>query len=194
MEGHIWCVIVPPAVERFSFDLLLMNLIEFYSLSTTVDFGFARALSPSDMTKPISEKIRRMDSTPFDLSENDSSRHSNSLGVSTSSRRSLGRSVSRTFNRQMSALGHRSYAAPEVMKGVKPNSQHNAVRLPGDDPVDLTNNLSANVSRYGMMADAFSAGSTIRYAMVCLVCIASNCIFHSISHSLRCFRPVSHPT
>eukprot|EP00527_Entomoneis_sp_CCMP2396_P001076 CAMPEP_0198147762 /NCGR_PEP_ID=MMETSP1443-20131203/37636_1 /TAXON_ID=186043 /ORGANISM="Entomoneis sp., Strain CCMP2396" /LENGTH=427 /DNA_ID=CAMNT_0043812227 /DNA_START=109 /DNA_END=1389 /DNA_ORIENTATION=+ len=120
---------------------------------TFVDFGFARALSKEDMAKPAPKTTK-----------NTSSNLDGSVGASNSSRKSLSRSVSRAFTRQMSALGHRSYAAPEVMKGVKPNSKHDALRF-GEEPVDLTNNLSANVSQYGMMADAFSAGSTMRYAM-----------------------------
>jgi len=131
---------------------------------TMVDFGFARALTPDDMAAnkaPSKAPPKKRASSGLD---NSTRSGGSSIGAS---RKSLGRSISRAFNRQMSALGNRGYAAPEILEGVKPNSNHGALArgATGDDSVHLTNNLGPGISNYGMMVDAYSCGNTVRFAM-----------------------------
>lgn len=107
---------------------------------TLVDFGFARALSPQDhhAETPTPAKV------------------------------DINTSVSRFFLRQMSALGNRNYAAPEIQQGLKPNSQIGNLQAPPcstDGSTHVMDNLAQCVSSYGMLADAFSLGQTIQYAM-----------------------------
>lgn len=117
-----------------------------------VDFGFARALGPDDMKKvpPASKRIKNFDSSVHSFSD-----HSTHSLTQSGRRRSsiLNRSMSRAFTRQMSAVGNRLYAAPEVTKNVKHIQP------------DVNVTLSEYVSYYGMMADAFSVGNTIKYML-----------------------------
>eukprot|EP00523_Entomoneis_sp_CCMP467_P015197 CAMPEP_0168771926 /NCGR_PEP_ID=MMETSP0725-20121227/3690_1 /TAXON_ID=265536 /ORGANISM="Amphiprora sp., Strain CCMP467" /LENGTH=444 /DNA_ID=CAMNT_0008821423 /DNA_START=11 /DNA_END=1345 /DNA_ORIENTATION=- len=136
---------------------------------TLVDFGFARALTPSDMKENLP--------TMSFSNGNSNSNHNNNMDASVSSFGSSSRhsknpkrldlSTSRAFTRQMSALGNRGYAAPEILQDIKPNSGYNSFRgaAQADDSVDITKNMAPAVSNYGMMADAYSVGSTIKYAM-----------------------------
>jgi serine/threonine protein kinase len=120
---------------------------------TLVDFGFARALTPDDMKKK---------SPKFADSEQKSD-----LNSSGHSKSSLDRSASFLFTRTMSSLGHRAFVAPEIIKGVQKwdknypsgdDSSHTGLSQP-----DITKTLSGHVSYYGMMVDAFSVGSTMKY-------------------------------
>jgi len=103
---------------------------------TLVDFGFARALGPQDLNVDDSELSSKF------LPSHDLER---SLNASD-------RTLSKTIVRRLSALGNRDYAAPEIQKGLKKNSNHERA-------------LSNFTSDYGMVADAYSVGSTIRYML-----------------------------
>lgn len=121
---------------------------------TLVDFGFARALTPDDMSKAIT----RQRSADADSSAGKS--------VGSSSRRSTRSSrlgASRKFGRQMSAVGNRSYAAPEILKGVHKEKRN--LTFDSNHSVDVTKTLSDYVSYYGMLVDAYSVGSTLKYMM-----------------------------
>lgn len=126
---------------------------------TLIDFGFARALTPADQKKkPPTQK--QMSSSSLDRSKRSST--SGNLDLSRS-RRSIGRSSSRMFTRTMSAVGNHVYAAPEIINGVKRNSM-----IYDDESghvIDVTQTLSSHVSFYGMMADAYSVGSVIKYCL-----------------------------
>jgi serine/threonine protein kinase len=115
---------------------------------TLVDFGFARALGPNDIksgTEEISSKW--FSSTDLEKSLNASINHS-----STRKQNTLDQTVSKSIVRQLSALGNRDYAAPEILNGITANPTHEHA-------------LSDFSSDYGMVADAYSVGSTIRYML-----------------------------
>jgi serine/threonine protein kinase len=124
---------------------------------TLVDFGFARALTPADMKKP-----------PPPGSTHEFGIDSSSSTPSTSRRgsRILDRSLSRRFGRSMSALGNRVYAAPEIVNHVTDvqlsRHHHGSSR---HHPIDVTKTLSEHVSHYGLMADAYSVGNTLKYML-----------------------------
>jgi serine/threonine protein kinase len=155
---------------------------------TLVDFGFARALSPSDM-KPSpgapSRPQNRMDASG-------TSTGSAGGGISASQRRksALDRSVTRRFTRMMSAVGNRAYAAPEVQRNVVHREESYDLSQSGSlvfqDPsvtssgrsqrqmkvekqrqraVDVTRTLSPHVSLYGLNADAYSVGNTLLHTL-----------------------------
>lgn len=113
---------------------------------TLIDFGFARALSPTDMKETSSAGANEGNNTTSAATitttsaettpEGSSSRSAgmsnfnrhldkSTSGDSTASgrQRRLDRSVSRRFTRMMSAVGNRAYAAPEVQADVRVLSQ-----------------------------------------------------------------------
>jgi serine/threonine protein kinase len=70
----------------------------------------------------------------------------------------------------MSAVGNRSYAAPEIINGVHDTSQHmEDVRIltssSGHFVTDVTRTLSEHVAYYGLLVDSYSVGNVIRYCM-----------------------------
>ena len=122
---------------------------------TLIDFGFARALTPEDC------KMRSLAHTGSSLSQ---SSFDSSMGHSSSRRKSRSLSISRKFHRQMSGVGNRAYAAPEIQKvrknshvKLKPHSTHQSV--------DLNETYAEYVASYGLMADAYSVGNTIKHMM-----------------------------
>lgn len=144
---------------------------------TLLDFGFARPLSKNDikmdvglqksvkgdMSSPNVEEAgldKSLHNKMVDLSV---SQHSKKMDLSASqhSNRSSGsvldRSNSRVIVHKMSALGNKFYAAPEVQRGVK-DIRKDKIKKP-------KNTLSNFVADYGMTADAFSVGATIRYIL-----------------------------
>ena len=155
-----------------------------------IDFGFARALTPDDVTKPsLDLKKENLDASyhmnNLDVSLNASGRSSrrgsNLDDTSRSLRRSLSGSsktrwrsmqgkdvdelsISRRFTRRMSALGNRHFAAPEITSNVT-REQNSHPNVTESDEVDITDTISEFVSDYGLLVDAFSLGCTIRYMM-----------------------------
>ena len=141
-----------------------------------VDFGFAKALTPAECKQKgnnnrssvrnlVQLGIEKQESqqTLGKLTSDISSERSNSerpssersssrLPVRKKSSSSLGMRKNDSFQRipirAMSALGTRAFAAPEVTN----------VRRKSDDDEALTE----NVSDYGLIADAFSIGATIK--------------------------------
>eukprot|EP00957_Ditylum_brightwellii_P183740 13995057-Ditylum_brightwellii.AAC.1 len=82
-------------------------------------------------------------------------------------------SISKNRVRDLSALGNRHYAAPEILRGVRErHSRGRSSRRSSDehskhknkDKVQIENE-SKCVSDYSMVADAFSVGATIRYML-----------------------------
>jgi serine/threonine protein kinase len=115
---------------------------------TLIDFGFARALGPSDINSGNGERSSKWyPPTDLEKSLNASINHS-----STRKRNKLDQTASKSIVRQLSALGNRDYAAPEILKGIKANPTHEHA-------------LSDFSSDYGMVADAYSVGFTIRYML-----------------------------
>ena len=147
---------------------------------TLIDFGFARALSPYDLEKEtITMKHHNHNHNQLSSSVKNLSINKQSLNMSNNSiqksRTRLDKSISRAFQRQMSALGNRMYAAPEIVHGVhdkedlstknKSNSSSVGVDSKGHVQHDITKTLSHHVSNYGMLADAYSLGNTMKYCM-----------------------------
>ena len=163
-----------------------------------MDFGFARALSPSEVSVDIAlyKAVRGEEDKKAPRSDKGNSAMEVSLDVPLNDRSpekrgrsaSMDNTISKNIVQDLSALGHRSYAAPELLKGV-----HKALKIPPknqrDDPLSGSrhNNpreredrdrerqsrsgnprrkaLTECVSDYGMVADAFSLGATIRYVL-----------------------------
>jgi len=126
---------------------------------TLVDFGFARALGPDDVGAPT-EFIK-----PRNISQSSLSINKAVIGKITK-QQSNRKNYSETYNisrhkvLDLSALGNRNYAAPEVKNRVREeenclSSCHRGVNC----------TLSRFVSNYGMTADAFSVGATARYLL-----------------------------
>ncbi len=164
---------------------------------TLIDFGFARALKPSEIStdpglynvvqnvapdlplenesgnnKPLNPAVLALLEAPID----DGSQH----GKKTKRGRKpvLDRSTSRQIVRDLSALGQRSYAAPEITRGVRKftnnlsssihgsiNRGRNSGRQSSRREADSDRPLAECVSDYGMVADAFSLGATCRYML-----------------------------
>lgn len=122
---------------------------------TLIDFGLARALTPKDLQKAAPNLTI------------DDVKKLNDISSSQHSQRILNRSKSRQFDRQMSAVGNRIYAAPEILNGVHDQIQRSRGKIPNASfhPIDVTHTLSAHVSFYGLMADAYSIGNTIKYML-----------------------------
>lgn len=161
---------------------------------TIVDFGFARALSPDDIKsdtglKKICDEGQRQadpekaqaltmgmekgggsfcDVACIDQALIDTSRSKVSRGRSRRrSSEDFDSSISHQRIRDLSALGTRNYAAPEILSGIRnfadvlgsslhsqSGSRHNR---------QTRKTLGKCVSNYGMDADAFSVGATIRH-------------------------------
>jgi serine/threonine protein kinase len=95
---------------------------------TLVDFGFARALTPSDV-KGSSTRATAAGGMDGSSSSGASGGSQRIGGRRRSSAAGLDRSMTKRFTRMMSAVGNRAYAAPEVQRGI--------VDLPLDESVDL---------------------------------------------------------
>jgi serine/threonine protein kinase len=153
---------------------------------TLIDFGFARALKPSeiDTDRGLYNVVQNV--APDLPLENDNNKKLNAAVLASleapiddgsqhgkKTRRGrmvdFDRSVSRRVVRDLSALGQRSYAAPEITKGVKKfqNNLSSAItgRHSSRRDADSDRPLAEFCSDYGMVADAFSLGATCRYML-----------------------------
>lgn len=70
----------------------------------------------------------------------------------------------------MSAVGHKNYAAPEIINGVHDTSEHlKDVKIltssSGHAMTDVTRTLSDHVAYYGLLVDSYSVGNVIRYCL-----------------------------
>jgi len=132
---------------------------------TIIDFGFARPLGPDDMKIDTGlYKSMTGDMSSPELERGiDKSLHNKMVDLSLSQPKKSkessvqDRSNSQVVVRGLSALGNKFYAAPEVQKGVKDVSRENSKKP--------KKTLSNFVTDYGMVADAFSVGATIRYIL-----------------------------
>jgi serine/threonine protein kinase len=128
---------------------------------TLVDFGFARALSPNDVN-PSAHRTRgpEMTQSESDLSINKALDDSSHVLRRSRGKKSSNPDFSRHIIRSLSAVGNREYAAPEVK-----NKVHQQNTVDKSSHLNVTNTLSEFVSDYGMVADAFSVGSTARFIL-----------------------------
>ncbi len=135
-----------------------------------VDFGFARPLRPDDIAdKGLLQKKKEPHDDFFGRSTvdnklDDRSIHMARLGLDLSNSGKGGldisNSVSRYRVRNLSAVGNRNFAAPEIKKGIRVFKWKG-----GKHKKSMTDAgpLTECVSDYGMIVDAFSTGATIRY-------------------------------
>lgn len=72
-------------------------------------------------------------------------------------------SVSHTRIRDLSALGTRNYAAPEILTGVRSFADFMSSSIRSYGKNKKRRALAEYVADYGMVADAFSVGATIRH-------------------------------
>jgi len=161
-----------------------------YSI-TLIDFGFARALKPSEINTDLG-LYNVVENVAPDLPlENGNNKQLNAAVLASleapidddkktkrGRKVALDRSMSRQVVRDLSALGQRSYAAPEITRGVRQftnnlsssihGSLHrgrNSGRQSSRREADSERPLAECVSDYGMVADAFSLGATCRYML-----------------------------
>lgn len=170
---------------------------------TLIDFGFARPLSPAQISTDIglfnvvndvNVDIRQrdpkfapsLDNPLEDASIQDGQQGGRGRTLNTD----VDSSVSKQRVRNLSALGNRSYAAPEILDGVRPfvkedrkksQTQHHAGHAESDNDssghgsslgrsktkmgTGMGDPLAECVVDYGMVVDAFSLGATIRYML-----------------------------
>ena len=127
---------------------------------TLLDFGFARALTPEDIKKkPPTQDIAQLD---LDASIRRTSKVPNKdpdVSVGSTRSTSSDSNRSRHLMRKMSALGNRTFAAPEITNHIQDQelSQH--------DIFNATHTLSNHVSYYGLQVDAYAVGRTMMYCM-----------------------------
>jgi len=121
-----------------------------------VDFGFAKALTPAEagihknpkasVRHLVQRGIDRQESTRNDSKPNTGKGSSFKQTAKPGMRRRS--SFTKLMFRGMSALGTREFAAPEVQKVKEKTADDDA--------------LASHVSDYGLIADAYSIGATIR--------------------------------
>lgn len=135
-----------------------------------IDFGFARPLHPDDIdgvkhsieVKPVpgDEAFRRVN---IDNAIEDAATANKDINLSV-------HSISHKKIRGLSAVGNRDYVAPEMLKGIRGSSKN----VLSSSSHGKNNNLKKQlheqslaeaISDYGMTADAYSAGRTIRYML-----------------------------
>lgn len=122
-----------------------------------VDFGFAKALGPADITKEASEhQTDGSGALAKGRTEQSSCKSRSGGGGSGAADRRFGRgSVARVMVRGMSALGTRAFAAPEVKDGAHEKRTSGDRRASGEA-------LTETVADYGMVSDAYSVGVTLK--------------------------------
>ena len=97
------------------------------------------------------------------FSNNSNSNSNNSLSqLLEGSGHSVG-SVSHKMKRTMSTLGHRDYAAPEIVNKVRQLSAQDKKKE--QQTSGTTKTISSFVADYGLLVDSYSMGHTIRYMM-----------------------------
>lgn len=155
-----------------------------------IDFGFVTALRPEDVKRDIALS-KTMTSGDLDdlfqtgtghpeernyLDKPMSARGTSNRRGRSRSRDILDVSISHARVRDLSALGNRNYAAPEIIDGARKKRVKDVLNLSGhlSESIRSRKNEKARrkrealaefVSTYGMDADAYSLGSTLRYAL-----------------------------
>lgn len=176
---------------------------------TLIDFGFARALQAEDVEGDIALQktvnagdLEDLTKSFFssDLDEDEKNVINEALGEDDESThsgrgrgRSLDKSVSHARVRDLSALGNRAYAAPEIISGVH---EKRASQSKSDKKRAQKESLADFVSNYGMDVDAYSLGSTLRYAITGVppgnnvdeyIAMKNNIIFKVMKSLTACF-------
>lgn len=120
-----------------------------------MDFGFARALTKSDIGGTKDLLLESSASGFMEILESEDIRkkikcHTIPQAIN------VNNSMSHRTHSRMSALGNRNFAAPEIINKVY---QDNSAK----DSASGT--LSEYVANYGLLVDSYSLGHTIRYMM-----------------------------
>jgi len=126
-----------------------------------IDFGFARHVLEEDEIPDNNNKA---------VVEGN---HREGAGLTLSNHQKiLNESISKKTILDLSAVGHRTYAAPEIFKTIHKSSKQSADATtsttsssPTSTPAQQAYPLAEYVSNYGMVADAYSVGLTIRYVV-----------------------------
>jgi serine/threonine protein kinase len=143
-----------------------------------IDFGFARPLHPDDIKESKLQNNIEIKPEPSDeffgrsnidgaLQNREIIKEKDSLSLSTS--------ISHKKVRGLSAVGNRNYAAPEMLKGMRTfkkllnlsSSKSGSGKLTKDQKKKAIHerSLADAVSDYGMSADAYSVGTTLRFML-----------------------------
>lgn len=141
-----------------------------------IDFGFARPLHPEDIEKKQKFKFNTANNPEpsdgfFGGSTIDDAMNKHDI-VKQDDPLSLSISISHFKLLDLSAVGHRHYAAPEMLKGMK-DAEKKYVDFSESSEGDEEERkkqmhkqtLGDAVSDYGMSADAYSLGTTLRYML-----------------------------
>ena len=137
---------------------------------TLVDFGFARALHPDELSGDIG-----FHNTIRNVAHNSAAVNYMSVDKKPIMKKGeLDQSISHNTIMDLSSLGNRNYAAPEILKTVhqknsKESSSSRSNRASVSRNPDKGKNkreaLTECVSNYGLVADSFSVGITMRYIL-----------------------------
>lgn len=123
-----------------------------------LDFGLARPLHPDeipDYEKNLATQQDEPDDDHFGRLNIDGALEDDADPLSSSN---VSDSISRARVLNLSAVGQRLYASPEMLKGVRKFSNRSS-QATRKQP------LAECVADYGMVTDAFSTGSTIRFML-----------------------------
>ncbi len=126
-----------------------------------IDFGFARPLHPDDIQDH--GKVLALQSEPDDVFFGSSTIDRALVDKNKGDSLSLSTSVSHQKVIDLSAVGNRNYAAPEVREKIRVFKKDKKDTSRKNDQHDRP--LAECVSDYGLIADAYSVGKTIRYML-----------------------------
>lgn len=143
-----------------------------------IDFGFARPLHPDDIGDNYKNKNVNKpepDDSFFGRSNIDSALTDKNIKLKKQDSLSLSSSYSHKRVRGLSAVGHKNYAAPEMLKGIR-NFSKNVLSLSSSGSRSKATKemkkkkmheqaLGDAVSDYGLTTDAYSVGVTLRYML-----------------------------
>ncbi len=126
-----------------------------------IDFGFARPLHPDDIQDH--GKVLALQNEPDDVFFGSSTIDRALVDKKKGDSLSLSTSVSHQKVIDLSAVGNRNYAAPEVREKIRIFKKDKKDNSRKNDQHHRP--LAECVSNYGLIADAYSVGKTIRYML-----------------------------
>ncbi len=126
-----------------------------------IDFGFARPLHPDDIKDH--GKVLAVQHEPDDVFFGSSTIDRALVDKKKGDSLSLSTSVSHQQVIDLSAVGHKNYAAPEVREKIRVFKKDKKKASAKNDDHDRP--LAECVSDYGLTADSYSVGKTIRYML-----------------------------
>ena len=140
-----------------------------------IDFGFARPLHPDDIAGSQIQNNNANEPEPNDVffGRSDIDGALKDREIKKKDVLSLSTSLSHNAIRGLSAVGNRNYAAPEMLKGIRSFKKKlfNMSASSGKLSKELKEkqmheqSLANAISDYGMTADAYSVGTTLRFML-----------------------------